>query len=88
MDLETISGPVLEVLTALITDPIPNIRFNVAKSLEELATTYGTTPAGKTVASERIAPALQGVLNDSDADVRYYAGRALESTLRTINSGM
>ncbi len=75
------------MLTALITDPIPNIRFNVAKSLEELVTTFGTTAAGRAVASERILPALQGLLNDSDADVRYYATRALENTMQTINAG-
>ena len=72
---------------SLVNDPIPNIRFNVAKSLEILAATYGTTPDGQAMAKERIVPAVEGLLNDPDADVRYFASRALEKTSATVNAG-
>ena len=80
MNVEVVRDTVLGTLLSLVADPIPNIRFNVAKSLETLSTTYGTTPDGKTMAEEKIKPALTNLQNDLDADVRYFANRALEHT--------
>lgn len=87
LSLEVIRDPVLHTLLALISDPIPNIRFNVAKSLEIVATTFGKTPDGQIIAKEKIVPAVQSLKNDPDADVRYFATRALEHTLATIAAG-
>lgn len=87
LSLDVIQDPVLHTLLALISDPIPNIRFNVAKSLEVVATTFGSTPEGQVVAKEKIIPAVQGLKNDPDADVRYFATRALENTLTAISIG-
>lgn len=80
MNVEVVRDTVLGTLLSLVADPIPNIRFNVAKSLETLSTTYGTTPDGKAMAEEKIKPALTNLQNDLDADVRYFANRALEHT--------
>ncbi|KAH8120343.1 ARM repeat-containing protein [Phellopilus nigrolimitatus] len=84
LNLDVIKDPVLQTLLSLVTDPIPNIRFNVAKSLEVLVTTYGSAPEGQVLAKEKIVPAVQSLQNDSDADVRYFANRALERTMATV----
>ena len=81
LNIDVIKDPVLQTLLSLLQDPIPNIRFNVAKTLEVVATTYGKTPEGKALAKEKIVPAVQSLQNDPDADVRYFAGRALEHTV-------
>jgi serine/threonine-protein phosphatase 2A regulatory subunit A len=81
LNLEVIQDPVLQTLLSLLQDPIPNIRFNVAKSLEVVATTYGKSPEGQALAKDKIVPAVQSLQNDPDADVRYFASRALEHTL-------
>jgi serine/threonine-protein phosphatase 2A regulatory subunit A len=58
-------------LTTLSTDKIPNIRFNVAKTMQNLAKEF------------RIDSELVGIVekmkNDCDIDVRFYAGQALLS---------
>jgi serine/threonine-protein phosphatase 2A regulatory subunit A len=68
----------------LANDPIPNIRFNVARSLEVVATTYGKTAAGKDLAQQKIVPVLEELIADQDADVRYFATLASQRTLGTI----
>lgn len=67
----------------LATDPIPNVRFNVAKCLENLGAALSSSgsPEGQEVAQRSIVPALENLRNDPDADVRYFANRALEKTL-------
>lgn len=84
LNLEVIKDPVLQTLLSLVADPIPNIRFNVAKSLEVVATTYGSVPEGQELAKEKIVPAVESLQNDPDADVRFFASRALERTMATV----
>lgn len=69
---------ILEPLLQLATDSIPNIRFNVAKSLEVLAITYGKSTEGHLLVQQKILPVLEQQKNDQDADVRYFAMRALQ----------
>jgi serine/threonine-protein phosphatase 2A regulatory subunit A len=76
--LEIIRNDILEPLLALAKDAIPNIRFNVAKSLEVLASTFSEAPDGLDLVQNKIVPVLEGMKNDSDADVRYFASRALQ----------
>lgn len=83
LSLDVIRDSVLQTLLTLVSDPIPNIRFNVAKSLEVVAITIGKTPDGKAVAQEKIVPAVTSLTNDPDADVRYFATRALEKATAT-----
>ncbi|KAF5390253.1 hypothetical protein D9757_002913 [Collybiopsis confluens] len=78
LNLEIVRSEIVESLLQLASDLIPNIRFNVAKSLEVLATTYGNTPEGKAFVQQRIIPVLEQQKNDQDADVRYFAARALQ----------
>ncbi|KAI0078883.1 ARM repeat-containing protein [Panus rudis PR-1116 ss-1] len=76
LTLDIVSGDLLDILLQLGQDPIPNIRFNVAKALEVLATTFGSTPDGKQLIRQRIIPLLDQQKNDPDADVRYFASKA------------
>jgi serine/threonine-protein phosphatase 2A regulatory subunit A len=78
LSLEIIRSDILEPLLALAKDAIPNIRFNVAKSLEVLAATFTKAPEGLELVQTQIVPVLETMKNDSDADVRYFATRALQ----------
>ena len=84
LNLDVIKDPILQTLLELASDPIPNIRFNVAKSMEVLAVTFGNSPEGQVLVKEKIIPSLQTLKNDSDADVRYFATRALDKTITTV----
>ena len=76
---ETTAQPsVLESITILANDPIPNIRFNVAKAFEVLSTILATQSGGTEIIKDSIIPGLLKLKEDQDADVRYFAGKALE----------
>ncbi|TXT08705.1 hypothetical protein VHUM_02833 [Vanrija humicola] len=75
-----IRDTVLDAALGLASDPIPNIRFNVAKCLETLASVLATDPEGQDVIQRRILPALRKLQEDPDADVRYFATQAYERT--------
>ncbi|KAJ3894953.1 Ser/Thr protein phosphatase 2A regulatory subunit A [Lentinula edodes] len=78
LNLDIVRSEIIESLLQLASDPIPNIRFNVAKSLEVLLSAYGNTPEGEAFVHQRILPVLEQQKNDQDADVRYFAARALQ----------
>ncbi|KAK1233574.1 protein phosphatase 2A structural subunit [Marasmius sp. AFHP31] len=80
---EIVQSDIIEPLLQLASDPIPNIRFNVAKALETLATVFGATPQGHEFVQQKVMPALEQQKNDPDADVRYFAARALQKALTT-----
>nr|VWO96708.1 Protein phosphatase 2A structural subunit [Ganoderma boninense] len=77
LTIEVVRDSVLDMLLQLAGDPIPNIRFNVAKALENIATSFGDTAVGRELVQTKIAPALEALKNDQDADVRFFATRAL-----------
>ncbi|KAJ6519829.1 armadillo-type protein [Mycena sanguinolenta] len=81
LNLDIVRSEIIDPLLQLASDPIPNIRFNVAKALEVLATTYGPVPSGNEFLQTRIVPTLEQQKNDQDADVRYFAARALQKAL-------
>ncbi|KAG6857573.1 hypothetical protein H0H87_000172 [Tephrocybe sp. NHM501043] len=78
LDLDIVRADIIGPLLLLANDPIPNIRFNVAKSLEVLAITFNTTKEGHDFIEQQVIPALDQQKNDQDADVRYFATRALQ----------
>ena len=80
------SSDILDTLLQLAQDPIPNIRFNVAKSLEVLATTFASLPEGQAMIHTKIMPVLEAQKNDPDADVRYFAAKA-QQTVRAVETG-
>lgn len=81
MNVEIIRSDIIEPLLTLAADPIPNIRFNVAKCLEVLATSYSKSPDGLELVQSKVVPVLEQMKNDTDADVRYFATRALQRGL-------
>lgn len=71
LNVAIIRDPVLDAALALSTDPIPNIRFNVAKCLETLAIQCANDADGQDLIHRKIVPALQTLkTDDTDADVR------------------
>lgn len=78
LNAEVIVDSVLETVLPMVNDPIPNIRFNVAKSFEVLAKVLNETPEGKVVIGNKITPALDKLKEDTDADVRFFAQKAAE----------
>ncbi|KAH9946621.1 ARM repeat-containing protein [Amylocystis lapponica] len=78
LTLDIVGGDIIDTLLQLANDPIPNIRFNVAKALEVLATTFGGTAEGRLLTQQKIVPALDSQKNDQDADVRFFSSRALQ----------
>ncbi|KAK9679869.1 protein phosphatase 2A structural subunit [Basidiobolus ranarum] len=67
----------LPTLLKLATDPIPNIRFNVPKSLETLTPILKSDPSTASVVTNEIRAALLQLSNDQDYDVKYFTQRAL-----------
>jgi len=78
---EIIRADIAGLLLDLSNDPIPNIRFNVAKSFEVMVPMFDSTSGGSQFIQEFILPALERQKNDPDADVRYFASRALQKAL-------
>ena len=62
------------LLSSLMNTKVPNIRFNVARGLGELAVVCGSAAR-----DSQIRPVLAILVDDSDRDVRYYAKKTLES---------
>ena len=73
---EVVRDQLLPALIQLQSDPIPNIRFNVAKSLEVIIPLLKAADQ-KVIVNEKIKPSLSKLHEDLDGDVRYYAQRAL-----------
>jgi len=74
---QVIVDVMLPVVCSSVSDPIPNIRFNVAKTLEKMIPYL--LPKQKKVVEEQIKAALEKMSQDTDQDVRYYANHALTS---------
>ncbi|ETI43715.1 hypothetical protein F441_11339 [Phytophthora nicotianae CJ01A1] len=72
MTPESIQSLLIPLVVELAQDPVPNIRFNVAKTLEVLGSKVDTEARTATV-----TPCLTALLQDSDADVVFFAQRAL-----------
>lgn len=70
-----VKDDVLPTLLMLAKDPIPNIRFNVAKSLESVAPLLKKSQAQ--VVKDQIKPALSKLADDTDPDVQHFGKRAL-----------
>lgn len=85
VDAQLIRDRILPTLTKLVNDPIPNIRFNVAKSYEVLAGVLkgaagsDDAAAGPALLASEIRPQLEKLAQDGDVDVRFFANRALEA---------
>ncbi|KAK9686470.1 protein phosphatase 2A structural subunit [Basidiobolus ranarum] len=74
---QMIKESILPTIVGLISDPVPNIRFSVAKSLETLFPLLKASPETTTIADDEVKPALLQLSEDSDVDVKFFAERAL-----------
>ncbi|CEG78577.1 hypothetical protein RMATCC62417_13160 [Rhizopus microsporus] len=74
---EIIKDNVLPTVVELVNDPIPNVRFNVAKSLEVLAPILKQNPQTAEAVSTKINDILQQLSQDSDVDVKWFAEKAI-----------
>ncbi|KAG8759578.1 hypothetical protein FRC14_005607 [Serendipita sp. 396] len=78
LNVQVLRDDILDTVLRLAGDPIPNIRFNVAKTMDVIATVMVASPEGQDVTKNTLIPALQQLQADNDADVRYFSGRAME----------
>lgn len=74
---EVIRDYIMPTVTNLVSDPIPNIRFNVAKSIEALIPVLSLNPDTKPLVDQQLKPALIKLSEDPDHDVRFFAHKAL-----------
>lgn len=74
---EIVKNNVLPTVLQLKDDTIPNVRFNVAKSLEVLAPILKHDAATAELVPSQVAPALQKLSQDTDVDVKWFAEKAL-----------
>lgn len=69
---------IMPAVVELAHDPVPNIRFNVAKSLEALAPVLlAASDDTREALGEQVKTTLLQLQNDNDVDVKYFAQRAL-----------
>lgn len=79
LNAQVIIDSVLETVVPMVHDPIPNIRFNVAKSFEVLAKVLNQSAEGKAAIQNKVLPGLEKLKEDQDADVRFFAQKAIEA---------
>lgn len=72
MSKDQANSLIVPVFVKAMKDPIPNVRFTVAKILK--ASRSQLDPA---IISSQIVPGLKEMTSDSDRDVQYYATVAL-----------
>lgn len=84
-----LQDPVLPFLLSFSEDSVPNIRFNVAKALLQVAQALvaKNTPNAQSVISESILPVLEKHAEDVDVDVRFYVAEALTQINELVAGG-
>jgi len=70
---EVINNTMLPLVIRMAQDPVPNIRFNVAKTLHSLIPHLDTTAV-----QTKVKPCLSKLFDDTDRDVKFYASQALQ----------
>lgn len=64
----------LPTVINLATDGVPNVRFNVAKSLQKVGPVLDSTTL-----QGQVKPCLEKLQEDNDGDVRYFATEAVST---------
>lgn len=79
VSVDVTTEKILPFIEHLSTDPVPNIRFNVAKSYPLVVEVLmNKSPEYKELINERIIFSLKKLCEDVDVDVRYFASQSLE----------
>jgi serine/threonine-protein phosphatase 2A regulatory subunit A len=76
---DIIKDKILSTVIELVDDPIPNVRFNVAKSLEVLTPILKQDPTTAELVSTTVVDVLKKLSQDKDVDVRWFAEKAFLS---------
>lgn len=78
---QIIVNKILPFINQLIADPVPNIRFNVAKSYLIAVEALMKEPSANTtkLIEQDILSNVKVLMNDVDVDVRYYASKSIDS---------
>jgi len=74
VSVDLVCGTMLPLVMRLGSDVVPNVRFNVAKTLQALIPLLGAS-----VVQSQIKPRLIQLAEDNDSDVQYFANQALQS---------
>lgn len=70
-----LDSQLVPMVVKMASDPVPNVRFNVAKTIK---TMHKTCMSGSPSALEdHLLPCLRHMVSDKDPDVKFYAVRAL-----------
>ncbi len=72
MGQEVINNTFLPLVVRLAQDSVPNIRFNVAKTLHTLIPLLDS----QTV-QQKVKPCLSKLFDDTDRDVKFFASQVL-----------
>jgi len=70
---DVINNTFLPLVIRLAQDPVPNIRFNVAKTIHTLVPLLDGG-----VVQQKVKPCLSKLFDDTDRDVKFYASQALQ----------
>lgn len=77
LEPKLLNEKVLPIVLSLAEDPIPNIRFNVAKTIEALVPLLKQSNDTAEEVEAKITPVLNRLGEDTDNDVRYFTHKAL-----------
>jgi serine/threonine-protein phosphatase 2A regulatory subunit A len=70
---DVINNTFLPLVIRLAQDPVPNIRFNVAKTIHTLIPLLDSAAA-----QQKVKPTLSKLFDDTDRDVKFFASQALQ----------
>lgn len=70
---DIVNGKLMDLVFAMAKDPVPNVRFNVAKCLQDIADHFDPPTL------EKAKAVLDDLAEDADADVKFFARRSIES---------
>ena len=73
MGVDGITSSLLPLCLRMAGDTVPNVRFNVARTLQALIPLVDSK-----VVTADIKPALLRLNDDTDVDVKFFAGQALQ----------
>ncbi|CCE65408.1 hypothetical protein TPHA_0L00520 [Tetrapisispora phaffii CBS 4417] len=80
IDMDPLKKEILPFIISLAQDEVPNIRFNVAKGLAEIATSLIKRDSkNKKLIKEELLPVLENLVQDEDVDVNYFSEQSYNS---------
>jgi len=81
LEADTVASEMLPMAVGMAADKVPNIRFNVAKSLSTMSDLCGSDTTNKS-----IIPVLDSLMEDADVDVKYFARKSKDQALKVVEA--